>query len=240
MTTAPPTPDAPLAAAPALRLTGRSSSHFTRVARIFAHELGLPLVLDVVPDLTSLDAADYGGHPALKLPTLHVGDGVLFGTDSICGRLAGIAGRAGDPRVVLSPHVTPDLARNAQELVWHAMGAQVQLVVGLQLAGLPAGSLFFAKATRGLTGALGWLDAHLDRALALLPAPRDVSVLEVTLFCLVEHLAFRPTVALEPFPALRAFAAGFARRESAQRTPFRFDPVPDAAATDRPGPESER
>lgn len=44
-----------------LRITGRSGSHFTRFAAMFAHELRLPFELDVVPDLSSLDPAAYGG-----------------------------------------------------------------------------------------------------------------------------------------------------------------------------------
>ena len=43
-------------------IIGRSSSHFTRVTRIFAAELGVPYTLQVVPDLLSCDAADYGGN----------------------------------------------------------------------------------------------------------------------------------------------------------------------------------
>lgn len=208
------------------RLTGRSGSHFTRVARMFAHELAVPVELDAVHDLTSLDPAAYGGHPALKLPTLHVEGALLFGTDNICRKLAELAGRANDPRVVLSHHVTSDLVRSAQELVWHAMAVQVQLVVGLQFAKLPAESIFFTKAKAGMLGALAWLDARLDQVLAELPLPRDVSVFEVTLFCLVEHIVFRPTVSFDSLPKLRSFAAAFASRESAQRTVFRFDPAP--------------
>jgi glutathione S-transferase len=209
-----------------LRLTGRSSSHFTRVAAIFAHELGLPFDLEVVHDLTSVDAATFGGNPALKVPTLHVGGSALFGTENICRKLAELAGRADDPRVVLADHVTDDLLRSAQELVWHAMAAQVQLRVGIALAELPAENLFFAKARAGMTGALAFVEERLDRLLGLLPAPRDVSLFEVTLFCLVEHVAFRPTVPLEAFPRLRGFAAAFGERASARRTTFRFDPLP--------------
>jgi len=206
-----------------LRLTGRSSSHFTRVAAMFAHELRLPFELEVVHDLTNLDAATYGGNPALKIPTLHVGEAALFGTDNICRKLAEIAGRARDSRVVLSEHVTADLARSAQELVWHAMSAQVQLVVGIVFAKLPSDNVFFAKTKSGMEGALTWLEEHFERVLDHLPASREVSVLEVTLFCLVEHIAFRPTVQLSAFPMLRSFAAAFASRESAQRTVFRLD-----------------
>lgn len=204
-----------------LTLTGRSASHFTRVARMIAHELEVPIELEVIHDLMGLDPEAYGGHPALKLPTLHVAGAPVFGTDNICRTLAALAGRAADPRVALAPDDA--LARNAQELVWHAMAAQVQLVVGVQVAKLPADNPFFAKAAAGLRGALGWLEARHDELEAALPTPRDVSLLEVTLFCLLEHLAFRPTVALDDLPRLRAFAAAYAMRPSAAATQFAFD-----------------
>lgn len=208
---------------PELRITGRRSSHFTRVVTMLAHELALPYELDVVSDLTSLDPCAYGGHPALKLPTLHVGATQVLGTANICRTLVALAGRAKDPRVVLAEHVEEDLARNAQELVWQAMALQVQLVVGVVLAHLPAGSVYFAKAGAGLTGALAWLEQHLDPVLAALPTARQVSVFELTLFCLFEHLGFRPTVPLAALPRLRAFTAAYATRESARQTAFRFD-----------------
>lgn len=203
-----------------IQIVGRSSSHFTRVATMFAHELGLAFELVVVPDLTSLDVAVYGGHPALKIPTLHAGESTVFGAENICRKLAELAG---DPRVVFPEHVTADVGRCAQELVWHAMTVQVQIVVGTVFAKLPADNAFFVKARTGLGGALAWLDAHVDEALRSLPADRRTSVLEVTLFCLVEHLGFRPTVPVEPYEQLRRFARAFATRESARRTVFRFD-----------------
>lgn len=206
-----------------LRLTGRSGSHFTRVVRIVAHELKLPLELDVVVDLMSLDVKDYGGHPAFKIPTLHLGDSALYGTDNICNRLVELAGRADDPRMVRACHLTSDLLRSAQELVWHAMSVQVQLIIGVRIAKLPAENAFFVKARLGLHGALSWLEERLDLVLAALPSPRDLSVFEVSLFCLVEHVEFRPMVPLDDFPKLRAFARQFGERESAQLTPYRAD-----------------
>ncbi|MFN7130888.1 MAG: glutathione S-transferase N-terminal domain-containing protein [Myxococcales bacterium] len=210
-----------------LRLTGRSSSHFTRVARIVAHELRLPLELRVAHELMSLDTAAFGGHPALKLPTLHIGEAMLFGTDNICRRLAELASRGDDPSVVLSHRLTSDLSRNAQELVWHSMAAQVQLVIGVQLAKLPAENVYFSKAAAGLQGALGWLDERLEQVRSELPPSRCFSVFEVTLFCLLEHLAFRPTVQLDELSNLRGFAREFAARDSARRTVYRFDPPPN-------------
>ncbi|MDB4943266.1 MAG: hypothetical protein JWP97_2800 [Labilithrix sp.] len=211
---------------PGVRLIGRSSSHFTRVAAIFAHELGIPFELHVVHDLTSLDASTFGGNPALKIPTLEVGASTVFGTENICRTLLEVAGRAGDPRVVLAENVSDAVVRSAQELVWFAMAAQVQLRIGIEVGGLPAENVFFAKIAAGLTGALTWLEQRVEDVLGRLPAPRDLSLFEVTSFCLVEHLAFRPTVSVEPFPALRSFAAGFGERQSARQTAFRFDPPP--------------
>ncbi len=50
------------------------------------------------------------------------------------------------------------------------------------------------------------------------------------LFCLLDHLVFRPNVPLDAFPRLRAFAACYALRESSQRTPYQVDPVPSPAS----------
>jgi hypothetical protein len=202
-----------------------------------AHELAVPLEFDVVHDLLSLNPADFAGHPAMKLPTLHVpppfateGGSPIFGTENICRKLVEIAGRADDPRVILLP--PSDLVRNAQELVWQAMAAQVQLVLGVRIGKLPAESPFFAKIKLGMIGSLAWIDERLPNLLAALgPSEnaRDFSLFEVSLFCLLEHIAFRPTVLLSGpvgprFPSLHAFAQAFATRESAQCTVYAPDP----------------
>jgi hypothetical protein len=114
------------------------------------------------------------------------------------------------------------LSRNAQEMVWHGMAAQVTLVMGTVVNHLPAEDGFFAKTRAGLDGALGWLDVRVRQCLSALPA-RGLSVFEVSLFCLVEHLAFRPSVALEAYPALRAFATAYGARDCARRTAYRLD-----------------
>ena len=202
------------------RLVGRSSSHFTRLARMFAEELDIAYAFAPVYDLASRDPADYAGNPALKLPVLVLREGPVFGTENICRTLAE---RAGEPRRILWTERLPDLrARNAQELVWHGMGAQVQLVFGMQVARLPAESVYFAKATDGFRDALAWLDANLESVLQALP-PRDLSLLETSLFCLLEHLAFRDTLPLAPYGHLSALAAAWRERPAAQRTAYAFD-----------------
>ena len=204
-------------------LFGRSSSHFSRVTRLVAAEFDVAYQFQPVYDLGSRDRRDYGGNPAMKLPVLRLGDASVFGTENIARVLADRAKRP--VRMVWTEHLPDLVARNAQELVWHAMAAQVQLVFGTQAAGLPAENLYFMKASEGMAQVLEWLDLHLDEVLASLPA-RDLSLLEVTLFCLIEHLAFRPTVPLLPYTSLTAYADRFGQRASARNTVYHFDRPP--------------
>lgn len=207
-----------------MQIVGRSSSLFTRMPVIFAEELGVPYQLVPIYDMKDLNPETYGGHPAMKLPTLLRDGSAVFGTENICRAVAERADRTA--RIVWPEELRDDVSRNAQELVWHCMAAQVQLVFGTQVAKLPADNIYFTKARTGLEGALRWLDAHLDRALSALPSPRDLSLFEVSLFCLIDHLLFRPTLAAEPPANLLAFTRGFSQRASAQRSPYKFDTPP--------------
>jgi glutathione S-transferase len=203
------------------QLIGRSSSHFTRLVAIVAHELGVPFELVPIYSLKSLEPADYGDNPALKLPTLRTGDTLVFGSENICRTLVSLAGPGS--RIVFPHELDTPLARNAQELTTHAMASQVNVILASGLGGLADDNPYLTKLTTSFRGALAWLDANLERALAELPTPRTTSLLEVGLFCLVEHMAFRPTISAEPYSQLRAFAAAFASRPSAQRTGYHFD-----------------
>lgn len=207
-----------------LELIGRSSSHFTRVTRMFAHELSVALTFRPVFDMSVLSPDDYGGHPALKLPTLRRGDELVLGAENICRALAETSDTS--LRIVWPEHVRDTVARNAQELIWHGMAAQVQLIVGTRLAKLPADNLYFVKCREGFVGALSFLDARLDDVLRALPAERDLSLLEVTLYCLVEHLRFRTMVPIEHHHALLRFAEQYGERPSAQHTAYRVDEKP--------------
>lgn len=213
-----------------VEIIGRSSSHFTRVTLMFAHELGVPVELRVIHDLTSVEPGVFAGNPALKMPSLRRGGSLLFGAENICRALAELAEPAVAARVVWPEALRGDVSRNAQELVWHGMAAQVQLVLGTLVGKLPAEHPFFAKGRAGFEGALRWLDEHLAAALAALPAPRLVSLFEVTLFCLVEHLEFRQSLPVAPYPALIDFARRFAERPAARLTAYKFDPAPAQAA----------
>ena len=128
--------------------------------------------------------------------------------------------------IVWPEQLKSDVSRNAQELVWHCMAAQVQLVFGTIFAKLPADNVYFTKGRAGFEGALRWLDEQLPQVLSALPGARKLSLFEVTLFCLVEHLRFRETLPVDSYPALLSFGREFAARPSAQRTPYRFDKPP--------------
>jgi glutathione S-transferase len=193
------------------------------VPLIFAEELGLAYEIEPIYDMTETDAQVYAGNPALKLPSLRRGDTLLMGAQNICRALVELS--EAPPRIVWPEDLHDDLSRNAQELVWHGMAAQVQLVFGVIIGKLPADNVYFTKCRAGFEGSLRWLDDRIAEVLDALP-PRDFSLFEVTLFCLIEHIAFRPTIPSAQYPALLRFRQQFAARPSAQRTPFVFDARP--------------
>jgi glutathione S-transferase len=206
-----------------LQIVGRSSSHFTRVPLIFAHELSVPFEFVPIYDMTPIGPEVYANNPALKLPILRRDDSTVFGAQNICRVIAETSSQSA--RIVWPEILHDDMSRNAQELVTHCMSAQVQFAFGIAVNKLPADNLYFVKARAGMEGALAWLDSNLSNALEKLP-PRDLSFFEVSLFCLVDHLRFRQTVELHPYTELERFTDQFAQRPSAQKTPYRFDVPP--------------
>jgi glutathione S-transferase len=200
-------------------LVGRSTSHFTRLVRIVAFEAEVELTFRPIFDLKSLDPADYGGHPGLKMPTLRQGDDHTFGSIEICRRLVD-ASPVG--LKLVWPEALPSSLRNAWELLTQAMQAQVQLAFGVSVCGLPADHIYFAKARQGLEGALAWIEERLDELVADEPAA-DLSLFQAAAFCLLEHLQFRPTFELRGLPRLEALRQVFGARPSALATPYRLD-----------------
>jgi hypothetical protein len=200
-----------------LTLVGRSSSHHTRIARIFALELRVDCALEVVRDLMSLDPADYAGNPALKLPNLRTDEGVWFGALPICRELARRSG--GTVSVVWPEQLGDPLLANAQELTSQAMATEVGLILA-KVAAEEGQSVVKLRAS--LSNSVAWLDANLPAIGAALPA-RDLSYLEVTLFCLGTHLDFREVLPTAGYHRLSAFCADFGARPSAVATTYHFD-----------------
>jgi glutathione S-transferase len=210
-------------------LFGRSSSHFTRVTRVFAAELGVEYDFEIVRDLTSRDASAYGGHPALRVPLLKTADGVWFGALNICRELQRRS--TNELRVIWPEQLVNPASANAQELTLQAMANEVTMIMSslgsaapsLSAASLADTSPFRAKVLDGLERSLTWLDDNLDAALAALPPGPRASYLEITLFCLITHLDFRGVASTAPYARLGAFAREYGARPSAEQTPYRFD-----------------
>lgn len=201
-----------------LRITGRSSSHFTRIVRVFAHELDVAYEFQPVLDLMSRAQSDYAGNPALRMPVLDTAAGSWFGSLNICRELAR---HAKQPKRVLWPEDMQHVdANNAQELVLQGMATVVGLVMRQANDELGA---YDAKAREGLERSVAWLERHFADARASLRQERDLSFLEVSAFCFIAHLEFRKLLDLETFSNLRAFRAEFDERASARATEYRFD-----------------
>ena len=202
-----------------LQILGRTGSLFTRLPLIFAEELGINYDFVGLEDLAALDPEEYAGNPALRMPILRDDDSVLYGSENICRSLAE---RAKAPAQIVWPEdLDDDLSRNAHELVWHCMAAQVQILMAEHVGKVPPNNVLLGKARAGLKGSLDWLEEHATDVVAALPKQRDLSLFEVALYCLVDHLQFGPTVSVENHQSLMAFARQFDARQSAQRTAFR-------------------
>ena len=202
-----------------LELIGRQSSHYTRVARMFALELGLAPRFRPIYQLMSQDPAEFADNPALKLPILRINGEALFGTLNICRQLAREV--AAEDQVFWPEQAQSLLLMNAHELVAHAMAAQVDVVAHELVEKRPADTVS-RKRRQSLLGTLAWLDQQLPQIASDLP-PLRLSFFEVSLYCLLSHFPFRNPIDLQPYPVLNRFAAQFGERESAQATPYRFD-----------------
>ena len=199
-------------------LVGRSSSHFTRLARVFAVELDVPHVFRPVLDLTTLDPSAYGDNPALKIPVLIDDEGPLYGAENVCGQLTRLA--KARQRVVLRGDVSDRLVVNAEELTMHAMSSEVSLI----MARGPNGEKTEPpKVRQSLQNCLEWLDQRWDQVLGRLPDDRTISIVEAALFCLVTHLPFRQIADVSGYARLGAFCNGFGERPGAVQTQYRFD-----------------
>jgi glutathione S-transferase len=206
--------------AAALTVVGRTSSSFTRVVRIFALELNVPYGFEIVRNIQSLDPGDYGGNPGLKLPSLRSAEGSWFGALNVCRELARISEQR--LRIIWPEQLTLPLLANAQELVLQGMSTEVGLIMS-SVAEQPLETVHRAKMTKSLAGTLSWLDANIEPALLALPRERDLSYLEVTLFCLVAHLDFRKVLPTAPYAALGDFRRAFGQRAACRDTEYHFD-----------------
>jgi len=186
---------------------------------MFASELQVEHAFRPVFDLNALDPNAYGDNPALKLPVWVDEQGPLFGAENICRELRR---RSGVPlnRVLMRGELPSRALANAEELTLHVMSAEVSLIMA-KVAG--DGHLAPPKVAPSLHNCLRYLDRELGASLAALPADRQLSFFEVSLFCVVTHLEFRDVADTSPFRQLQDFCRRFGERASAKATSYRYD-----------------
>jgi glutathione S-transferase len=202
-----------------LTLVGRSSSHYTRIVSIFAAELGVNCGFEPVFDIKSTDAQRFGNNPMLRVPSLRTPEGTWFGSINACRELARRS--TSDVPIVWPEDVTVPLGANAQEITTDAMSTGVVIVMA-RGSGQKDDAPLLEKPFARLRGAVAWLEANLEAALATLPE-RRLSFLEVSSYCFLTHLEFRELLRVHANPRLRAFCARFGERSSALSTAYRFD-----------------
>ena len=203
-------------------LIGRNSSHFTRLPRIFAHELGVEHDFEPVYDITSTQQSVFADNPALRIPALRTPTGTWFGSLPICRELARRSSTPG--RVLFAEDLTDPKLSNAQEIVTELMATEVTILMA-RMASVPSDLAFFEKPKARLVNSAAWLDRELPTVLASLP-PHTLSFLEVSAFCLCTHLEFREVLSIQDRPNLVAFVKRFDQRASAQKTPYFVDQKP--------------
>jgi glutathione S-transferase len=202
-----------------LVLVGRSSSHFTRIARIVGLELGVPFAFEPVYDITSLSERTFADNPTLRVPSLRTDRGTFFGSLNVSRELARRAGAEGT--IVWPEDLVEVTSANAQEIVLDTMAAEVTIVTA-RLAEVPREHPFFAKQFARVDASVAWLERELLDVIARLP-DRSLSFLEVSAFCLCTHLPFREIRSIAECPKLVEFSSAFAARPSARATEYRFD-----------------
>lgn len=202
-----------------LVIVGRQSSHYTRMVRMLALELGLDVGFEPIRDLMSRDTEAFAGNPALKMPNLRVGDETIFGSMNICRYLARVADAESD--VLWPESVDTPLLMNAHEILAHAMAMQVEVVTH-EIVAKRAPDPVSIKRRESLENCLAWLEDNLETLQSQWP-PRKIILFDLGLFCLLAHFPFRNPMDLSAMPRLRAFSDDFGERASAKSTPYQFD-----------------
>src|SRR4051812_25003974 len=179
-------PQSHLPASP-LTLVARSSSHFSRITRIYAAELEVPCGFEPVFDIASTASGVFGDNPLLRVPSLRTPEGTWFGSLGVCRELARRSPRV--RRLIWPEDLLRVLGSNAQEVVTDAMNTGVVIITS-RMQKVPDDNPALTKPFARLHGALHWLEANLEGALATQPTG-DLSFLEVSAFCFLTHLTFR-------------------------------------------------
>ena len=148
------------------------------------------------------------GNPALKLPVLKLEDGSWFGQLNACRALARRVDRR--PAIVWPEQLAGRNApthRSSCSRAWQRGESDHRRALAF------CSRRSRDEGTRQPGGQRRLLDEHLDAALSELPAGRDLSFFETTLFCFITHLQFREVMQIDRHQNLLSFCAKFGDRE---------------------------
>jgi glutathione S-transferase len=159
-------------------------SHFSRKVRIVLRELGLACDESYVPNLLSVDPAEFGGNPILRVPVLRDGPHWVIESDQIVRHLLETYDHGSDRFAFFSMSTAQ---RNALSIVSAIMGAEVELILSKR-SGLAedAGGLYFRRYREVIGQGLAWLERD---AAAIWPEV-EFSYLDIALLCMWDHLRY--------------------------------------------------
>ena len=185
-----------------MQLVYTPRSHFARKVRLLMDALGLRPELVDAGNAAGMDPAQFGPNPLMKVPTLVVGDQVVFESDHIAAWLV----RRHDPGDRFAVLASDPDTLNARAVMNGVMGLEAELILA-ERTGLGTDHPRFDKMRASLGQGLQWLEA---RAAMIGEAPTYPGLHFVAMW---DHLALYGLVPLD-YPALRA------RRAACARWPF--------------------
>lgn len=192
------------------RLFGTPLSHFTRKIRILFAELEVPFEFVRVTSVLVPDAADYGGNPLKRVPTLVRGADTVIESDHIARYVVGHYDPA--DRLGVRCERVHDLNRLA--VVNGIMHNEVTLILAKRAGGGDIDGLaYFTKLHAAIGAGLAWLDARTD------PDEPGFGYGDLVTICMWQHLAHYALVRdLDRYPRIAARVARFAERPSVAST----------------------
>ncbi|MEM7516128.1 MAG: glutathione S-transferase family protein [Planctomycetota bacterium] len=191
-----------------MKLYATPLSHFARKNRILLRELELSHEIVYVENLLSSNAADFGGNPILRIPTLVDGEQFVVESDQIARYLVE-SYDAQDRFGVLS--LTPD-QRNLLSMISAAMGAEVEILLSGRsgIAGVES-IPYFQRYFEVIRLCLAFLEKQGPDSWTR----HEFSYLDIALTCMWDPLAYYGTIPeLENHVWLKKRAASFEARSS--------------------------
>lgn len=199
----PPAPPWMLAVVARPILHGTPRSHFTRVVRITAHELGLELEWVDVGNVATAEA--FADNPLMQVPVLVDGDRTVWDSHDICRYL--VEREDADP---LGMESLDWSRRNLVSVIRGVMSAEVRLILA-ERSGMSTTGPMFDKARETIRRGLRWIDARIEGEVGL-------SYPAVCAVAMWDHLLLYDNAERGEAPRIDAVAMRLGAHDSVART----------------------